>query len=82
MRSVSPYEEYGVAEPDADASLRIHLFIQGETISALAELYYADWRLWRLIAVRNSIADVRKIEPGTELIIPDRPLQKGRYEST
>lgn len=81
MRSVSPYERYGVAVPNADAELRVHVFRRSDTISSLAEFYFGDWRLWRRIATRNSIADVRQIVPGTELIIPRRELEKGRYES-
>lgn len=81
MRSVSPYERYGRAFPNADASLQVHVFIATDTISAVADRYYGDWRLWRIIAVRNRIADVRQIVAGTPLIIPQRPLQTGRYES-
>lgn len=82
MRSISPYEKYGIAVPLTDAALKTHVFTRTDTISSLAHKYYGDWSLWRLIADRNSIADVRKIEPGTKLIIPQRPLEKGRYEST
>jgi len=82
MRSVSPYERYGKATPNTDAALRVHTFVVTDTISSLAQTYFGDWRLWRLIAVRNQITDVRQIEPGTQLIIPQRPLVKGTYEST
>ena len=81
MRSISPYERYGYATPNVDATLRIHTFVVTDTISQLAEQYLGDWRLWRLIAARNAIADVRDIDPGTQLIIPRRELEKGRYES-
>lgn len=81
-RSISPYERYGKADPDTEASLHVHTVIADETISNLADRYFGDWRLWRLIAERNKIADVRRIDPGTVLIIPRRPLEKGRYEST
>lgn len=81
MRSISPYERYGIAVPNTDAVLQIHTFIVTDTISLLADRYFGDWRLWRLIAERNAIADVRTIEPGTQLIIPQRPLRSGLYES-
>lgn len=81
MRSVSPYERYGKATPARDAALRVHVFAVTDTISTLAEQYLGDWRLWRLIATRNAIADVRQIAPGTALIIPARELERGRYES-
>lgn len=81
-RSISPFERYGTPTPDADASLRIHVVDATDTISGLAERYFGDWRMWRLIADRNDITDVRKLVPGTELLIPKRPLETGRYEST
>lgn len=80
-RSVSPYERYGDANPFSDATLRVHTFLVTDTISNLADQYLDDWRLWRLIAERNAIADVRTIAPGTALVIPRRPLERGRYES-
>jgi nucleoid-associated protein YgaU len=82
MRSIPPYEQYGSPNPDADAALQIHVFVAGDTISSVAEKYYADWRLWRVIAERNKLTDVRQIQPGTQLLIPRRPLQTGVYEST
>lgn len=81
MRSVSPYERYGKAVPFTDATLQVHTFIVSDTISSLAGKYFGDWRQWRLIALRNEIEDVRQIAPGTQLIIPARPLETGRYES-
>ena len=81
QRSISPYERYGAAFPNADAVLQVHFFSVTDTLSGIAEKYYGDWRLWRVIAKRNNIADVRQIEIGTELIIPRRPMETGRYES-
>lgn len=80
-RSISPFERFGGYSPVDDATLTIHLFSAGETISGLAHRYYDDWRMWRLIADRNNIADVRKILPGTELLIPRRLLEIGAFES-
>lgn len=80
-RSISPYEYYGTASSFEDAVLIEHLFVDGETVSALAHRYYDDWRLWRLIAEHNKISDVRQIAPGTILLIPARPLEIGIYES-
>lgn len=80
-RSISPFEKFGSAFPLTDAAIQIHVFSATDTISSIAQKYYSDWSLWRLIAERNAIADVRKIETGTQLIIPHRPLEIGRYES-
>lgn len=81
MRSISPFERYGTARPLDDALLRVHLVTATDTISSIAEKYYEDWRLWRVIAERNNLTDVRQIAVGTELIIPRRPLERSRYES-
>jgi len=81
QRSISPYEKYGAAFPNADATLQVHVFSATDTLSGIAQKYYGDWKLWRVIAERNNILDVRQIEIGTELLIPRRPLERGRYES-
>ncbi len=78
-RSISPYERYGNVTPLEDAALKIHVWTITDTISLLAHQYYDDWRLWRIIAEKNNIADVRQIQPGTELIISRLPLEKGKY---
>lgn len=80
-RSISPFERYGSARPVNDVVLQIHVFTRTDRISDIAQKYYGDWRSWRLIAERNNLTDVRQIEIGTELIIPRRPLERGRYES-
>lgn len=79
-RSVSPYEFYGAPTPIEDAAIVEHLFVAGETLSGLAHFYYEDWRLWRIIAGRNNIKDVRQITPGTILLIPEQPLEVGDFE--
>lgn len=80
-RSVSPYERYGTANPVEDAALQVYVWTATDTISGLANKFYGDWRLWRIIAEKNNLTDVRVIETGTQLIIPHRPLEKGKYES-
>lgn len=80
-RSISPFERYGTARPVEDAALQIGVFTATDTLSLLAERYYGDWRLWRVIAERNKIVDPRQVEIGLQLVIPRRPLEKGRYES-
>jgi len=80
-RSISPYERLGVFVPDTDRSLEVYLWGQSDTISGLAHRKYGDWRLWRVIADRNRLLDVRQIPIGTQLLIPGRPLEKGKYES-
>ena len=79
-RSVSPFERYGKAVSIAEAAVKLHTFTATDTLSALAEKYYEDWRLWRLIDDRNKIADPRRIPVGTVLVIPSLPLEKGQFE--
>ena len=81
-RSITPFERFGKATPQADANLQEYTFVAGDTLSHIADRFYGDWRLWRVIADPNGIVDVRTIEPGTLLLIPARPLESGRYEST
>ena len=80
-RSIPPIERYGEPAPETDKYLQEYVFRATDTISNIAHRFYGDWRLWRLIAARNGIADVRKIAVGTRLLIPRKPLQQGRYES-
>ncbi len=82
MRSITPYERFGKAVPQADADLQEYVFCALDTISGVAHRFYGDWRLWRVIAERNNIVDVRTIDSGSVLLIPARPLESGRYEST
>jgi nucleoid-associated protein YgaU len=79
-RSVSPYERFGNFVPETDGNLELYFWRQEDTISGLAYRKYGDWRLWRLIAARNKVVDVRQIAPGTALLIPQKPLEKGKYE--
>lgn len=80
-RSISPFERFGEFIPIEDAALTQHIFTAGETISGLAHRYYEDWRKWRIIADRNNIRDPRQIQPGTVLLIPARPVERGFFES-
>jgi nucleoid-associated protein YgaU len=81
MRSITPYERFGKPTPQADSEMMEYTFTAGDTITHLAHRFHGDWRLWRTIAERNNIIDVRTIEPGAVLLIPALPLPKGSYES-
>jgi nucleoid-associated protein YgaU len=80
MRSISPYERFGEFNPDTDANLKTHVWNASDTVTGLAHRVYEDWRQWRLIADRNRLVDVRQIEPGTILLIPEQPLERGQFE--
>jgi nucleoid-associated protein YgaU len=80
-RSISPYERFGRYVPVEDAALTEVLFTEADTLSGLAHQYYGDWRKWRVIADRNKVRDPRAIAPGTMLVIPQQPLERGALES-
>jgi nucleoid-associated protein YgaU len=69
-RTPSPFEKFSIYVPDADANMRIHTLVAGETLTWLAVKYYGTVERWQLIADRNNIVDVRDLEPGAQLIIP------------
>lgn len=75
MSAQTPYERYGQLSPDTDAHLQEHVYKATDTLSGLAHRFYGDWRLWRLIANRNNIIDVRNIPVGATLLIPLKPLE-------
>jgi nucleoid-associated protein YgaU len=79
-RSIPPFERHSVYLPETDGRLTVHFYAEFETLTGLAQRYYGDWRLWRLIANRNNIVDARRIVPGTQLFIPARPAQDGAFE--
>lgn len=81
MRSISPYERFAVSSPVTDARLRVHVLTAGETLSGLSHRYYGDWRAWREIADRNGVTDPRTLSPGARLLLPDRQLELGSFES-
>jgi nucleoid-associated protein YgaU len=81
VRDVSPFERFGASHPEADVHLEEYVVVAGDTITGIAYRRLGDWRLWREIADRNGLVDVRQLEPGTTLFIPERPLETGRYES-
>ena len=52
--------------------------VQGESLWQIANRYYGDPRLWRLVALANDIADPLKIPAGKLLKIPPLKVLKGR----
>lgn len=54
---------------------KLHVVSQGETLSAIAGRLYGNPALWRPIALRNRLADSRRLATGLELIIPQLPYR-------
>jgi LysM repeat protein len=53
---------------------KVHVVVQGETVSRIAAQHYQDSRAWRPIALANALADPRAITPGQQLRIPALPF--------
>jgi hypothetical protein len=54
---------------------KIHTVVEGETISAIASLYYENPTLWRAIAIANTVDDPRSLTAGQALRIPSLPFR-------
>jgi hypothetical protein len=54
---------------------KLHVVIEGETLSGIAARHYEDPRLWRPIALANGITNPRAIESGQPLRIPALPYR-------
>ncbi|BAZ08758.1 peptidoglycan-binding LysM [Calothrix sp. NIES-4071] len=54
-----------------DPELTTHIVKRGDTISSIAEKYYKNPKLWRLIAEANNIDNPRYLEIGTSLNVPE-----------
>ena len=53
---------------------KLHVVIQGETLSGIAAQHYQDARLWRPIALASELDDPRAIIPGQSLRVPSLPF--------
>ena len=53
---------------------KVHVVIQGETLSGIAAQVYEDPELWRPIAIGNGIDDPRAHHGGQSLRIPSLPF--------
>ena len=63
-----------VKRETADYTKR-HVASQGETLSTIAAAAYGDPRLWRVIAIANSIDDPRDLDVGARLLLPSLPFR-------
>ena len=50
-----------------------HVIARGQTLGAIAYLYYQDSTSWRNIADANAIDDPRRLLPGRQIIVPSIP---------
>ena len=76
------FQEY--VDPDHQAKVdnkqtadftKSHTVIEGETLDAIAAIYYADATLWRPIAIANDLDDPSALSGKIRLIIPSLPYR-------
>lgn len=53
---------------------KVHVVIEGETLSLIANKFYENPQMWRPIAISNEIDNPRSIFPGQSLRIPSLPF--------
>lgn len=58
---------------------KIYTILQGDSLGAIAHRVYGNSKLWRPIALINNISDLRQLQPGVQLMIPNLPY---RYMET
>jgi nucleoid-associated protein YgaU len=54
---------------------KVHVVVQGETLSGIAATHYKNPALWRPIAVINRVGNPRELPTGRELRIPPLPFR-------
>jgi Contractile injection system tube protein/LysM domain len=54
---------------------KVHDVVDGDTLAVIAGRAYNDPRLWRPIAMRNSLDDPRALTPGQRLVVPPLPFR-------
>jgi nucleoid-associated protein YgaU len=64
------FDELNLNSPDRT---QVHILQQGETLSSVAGIHYDRPSDWRLIALKNTIEDPRRIDPGAFLTVPPEP---------
>lgn len=69
--AVTPKQTESEKPKPSPPTERIHIVIEGQTLSAIAMKYYNDPSQWKKIYQANIRIDPRKLRPGTKLIIPE-----------
>jgi len=54
---------------------KVHTVTEGDTLAGIAQAMYDDPKLWRPIALRNQLADPRKLPVGKKLVVPRLPFR-------
>lgn len=71
--------EPGPTNPSSGAlrAHRSHVVTRSDSLPLIAQRVYGDAGRWRLIAETNRIVDPFALVPGSELVLPERPLEEG-----
>jgi nucleoid-associated protein YgaU len=54
---------------------KVHVVLQGETLSGIAAAVYGNAALWRPIALANQVETPRDLVTGAQLLIPPLPYR-------
>ena len=71
----SPLEQQREQKNETADYTKLHVVLQGETLSTIAARVYDDPARWRPIAVVNDIDDPRALTVGRRLVIPRLPFR-------
>jgi nucleoid-associated protein YgaU len=72
---IDPEQEIKKVNRQTADYTKMHVVVHGDTLSALAHLYYEDSLRWRPIALVNEIDDPRALVVGQSLVIPSLPYR-------
>lgn len=70
---VDPEQEAKRANLQTSDFTKVHVVKGGETLGAIAGIYYEDSSRWRAIAIANELTDPRAIVAGQALRVPSLP---------
>jgi nucleoid-associated protein YgaU len=71
---IDPVRELKEVDRQTADYTKVHVVVQGETLSAIAGRFYNDPALWRPIAIANEVENPREPVPGQSLRIPSLPF--------
>ena len=71
---LDPTREAKEVDRQTSTFTKVHVVVDGETLSGIAGRLYEDPALWRPIAIANEIDDPRNLTAGQSLAIPSLPF--------
>jgi nucleoid-associated protein YgaU len=71
---IDPTREAKEVNRQTSTYTKLHVVMDGETLSAIAGNHYGDPNLWRPIAIANEVDNPRSLPTGLSLKIPPLPF--------